>query len=99
MRTTCPRATRTGHPRADTGRLAVTARAIRWRHTVPRDVLAGVSVAMVGIPQSLAYADLAGMPPVVGLYSGAIPPIAAAVFASSPYLQTGPVAVTSLVTV
>lgn len=65
---------------------------------VGRDVVAGVSVAMVGIPQSLAYAELAGMHPVVGLYAGAVPPIAAALVASSPYLQTGPVAITSLLT-
>ncbi|MDN5747279.1 MAG: STAS domain-containing protein [Pseudonocardia sp.] len=70
---------------------------IRWR-TIPRDVVAGVSVAMIGIPQSLAYAELAGMPPVVGLYAGALPPLLAALFASSPYLQTGPVAITSLLT-
>jgi SulP family sulfate permease len=69
-----------------------------WLRSAPRDVVAGVSVAMVGIPQSLAYADLAGMPPIVGLYAGAVPPILAAVFASSPYLQTGPVAITSLLT-
>ena len=69
---------------------------LTWRRSAARDVLAGVSVAMVGVPQSLAYADLAGMPPVVGLYAGAIPPIAAALFASSPYLQTGPVAITAL---
>lgn len=62
------------------------------------DVIAGVSVAMVGVPQSLAYAELAGMPPVVGLYSGALPPLLAALVASSPYLQTGPVAITSLLT-
>ncbi|MPY77314.1 MAG: STAS domain-containing protein [Actinophytocola sp.] len=55
-------------------------------------------MAMIGIPQSLAYADLAGMPPIVGLYAGALPPIIAALFASSPYLQTGPVAITSLLT-
>jgi SulP family sulfate permease len=61
-------------------------------------VLAGLSVAMVGIPQSLAYAELAGMPPVVGLYAGALPPLVAAIFASSPYLQTGPVAITALLT-
>lgn len=53
---------------------------------------------MVGIPQSLAYADLAGMPPIVGLYAGAVPPVIAAIFASSPYLQTGPVAITALLT-
>jgi SulP family sulfate permease len=63
-----------------------------------RDTVAGISVAMVGVPQSLAYAELAGMDPIVGLYAGAIPPIAAAVFASSPYLQTGPVAITALLT-
>lgn len=53
---------------------------------------------MVGIPQSLAYAELAGMPPLTGLYAGALPPLVAAFFASSPYLQTGPVAVTALLT-
>ena len=62
------------------------------------DVVAGASVALVLIPQSLAYAQLAGMPPHHGLYAAALPPIAAAFFASSPYLQTGPVAVTSLLT-
>src|SRR4030095_11754017 len=60
------------------------------------DVIAGASVAFVLIPQSLAYADLAGMPAAHGLYASALPPIAAALCASSPYLQTGPVAMTSL---
>lgn len=63
---------------------------------MPADVLAGVSVALVLIPQSLAYAQLAGMPAYRGLYAAILPPIAAALFASSPYLQTGPVALTSL---
>lgn len=62
------------------------------------DLFGGLSVAMVVVPQSLAYADLAGMPPVVGLYASAAPPILAALFASSPYLQTGPVAITALLT-
>jgi SulP family sulfate permease len=53
---------------------------------------------MVILPQSLAYAELAGMPPIVGLYAAAVPLIAAAVFASSPYLGTGPVAITALLT-
>ncbi|MFF5992388.1 SulP family inorganic anion transporter [Prauserella flavalba] len=66
--------------------------------TLVYDAVAGVSVAMVGIPQSLAYAELAGMPPVAGLYAGALPPVLAAIFASSPYLQTGPVAITALLT-
>ena len=62
------------------------------------DVVAGVSVALVLIPQALAYAQLAGMPPHTGLYAAALAPIAAAFFASSPYLQTGPVALTALLT-
>jgi len=53
---------------------------------------------MVLIPQSLAYAELAGLPAHTGLYVAAFAPIAAAFFASSPWLQTGPVALTSLLT-
>ncbi len=60
------------------------------------DLIAGLSVALVLVPQSMAYAELAGMPPHYGLYASAIPLILAAFFASSPYLQTGPVALTSL---
>jgi SulP family sulfate permease len=55
-------------------------------------------VALVLIPQSLAYAELAGLPAHHGLYAAALAPIAAAFFASSPWLQTGPVALTSLLT-
>ena len=62
------------------------------------DVVAGLSVASVLIPQAVAYAALAGMPPQHGLYAAALPPLAAAAFASSRYLQTGPVAITSLLT-
>ena len=73
----------------------------RWadfeRPVLP-DLVAGLSVALVLIPQSLAYASLAGLPPVFGLYASVLPPILAAFFASSRYLQTGPVAVTSLLT-
>ncbi|MBC9890407.1 MAG: STAS domain-containing protein, partial [Opitutae bacterium] len=62
----------------------------------PGDVLAGVTVALVVIPQSIAYADLAGMPPYTGLLAAALPAITASFFSSSPYLQTGPVALTSI---
>lgn len=62
------------------------------------DVIAGLSVALILIPQSMAYAELAGLPPHHGLYAATIPPIAAAFLASSPYLQTGPVALTGLLT-
>lgn len=62
------------------------------------DAVAGLSVAFILIPQSLAYAEIAGVPAYVGLYAAALPPLAAAFFASSPYLQTGPVAMTALLT-
>ena len=62
------------------------------------DLIGGVSVALVLIPQSLAYASLAGVPAFVGLYASAFPLLVFALVASSPYLQTGPVALTSLLT-
>jgi SulP family sulfate permease len=68
------------------------------RAALARDAVAGITVALVLIPQALAYAGVAGMPPIGGLYAAALPPLAAALFASSPYLQTGPVALTSLLT-
>lgn len=55
-------------------------------------------MALVLVPQSLAYAQLAGMPAVTGLYAAAIPPLVAACWASSRYLQTGPTALTALLT-
>lgn len=62
------------------------------------DLIAGISVALVLIPQSLAYAEIAGLPIYIGLYAGALPPIAMSFFTSSRYLQTGPAATTSLLT-
>lgn len=62
------------------------------------DLVAGASVAMVLIPQSVAYASLAGMPAQIGLFASALPLIVFSLFASSPYLQSGPTAVTSLLT-
>lgn len=62
------------------------------------DVVAGVSVALVLVPQAMAYATIAGLEPVHGLYAAAVAPLAGALVGSSPYLQTGPVAVTSLLT-
>ena len=61
------------------------------------DLIAGVSVALIGVPQSLAYAELAGVPPQYGLFALAVPALLAAPFASSHYLQTGPVALTALI--
>ena len=63
-----------------------------------RDFLAGFGVGLVLIPQAMAYAELAGLPSRHGLFAAAVAPIGAAFFASSPYLQTGPVALTALLT-
>ncbi|GAB6098001.1 hypothetical protein JCM14469_42550 [Desulfatiferula olefinivorans] len=60
------------------------------------DVLAGITVAMVLIPQSMAYAQLAGLPAYYGLYAAFLPPMVASLFGSSRQLATGPVAVVSL---
>lgn len=62
------------------------------------DTVAGLTVVLVLIPQGIAYAELAGMPPHRGLFAAALPPLLAGFFGSSPYLQTGPVALTSLLT-
>lgn len=62
------------------------------------DLLAGITVSLVAIPQSLAYARLAGVPAYYGLYAALIPTIVGAVFGSSRQLSTGPVAMTSLLT-
>jgi SulP family sulfate permease len=63
-----------------------------------RDLLAGTSVALVLVPQALAYAELAGVNAVVGLIAAGLPLVIAAPMASSPYLQTGPTAMISLLT-
>ncbi len=63
-----------------------------------RDAIAGGTVALVLIPQSLAYAKLAGLPLQYGLYASLLPPVVAALFGSSRQLCTGPVAVASLLT-
>lgn len=60
------------------------------------DAVAAVTVALVLVPQSLAYAELAGVPAVNGLYTAAVAALAAGLIGSSPYLQTGPTALTSL---
>jgi SulP family sulfate permease len=62
------------------------------------DIFAGLTVALVLIPQSLAYAELAGLPSYYGLYASFLPPLVAALFGSSRQLATGPVAVVSLLT-
>ena len=62
------------------------------------DGIAGITVALVLIPQSMAYAQLAGLPPYYGLYASFLPPMIASLFGSSRQLATGPVAIVSLMT-
>ena len=62
------------------------------------DAISGLTVALVLIPQSMAYAQLAGLPPYYGLYASFLPPMIAALFGSSRQLATGPVAIVSLMT-
>jgi SulP family sulfate permease len=68
------------------------------KESLRADILAGVTVSLVAIPQSLAYAQLAGVPPIYGLYAALIPTVVGALVGSSGILSTGPVAMTSLLT-
>ena len=63
-----------------------------------QDVIAGITVALVLIPQSMAYAQLAGLPAYYGLYAAFLPGIIGALWGSSHHLASGPTAVTSLLT-
>jgi len=71
---------------------------LRDMETLKVDLLAGLTVALVLVPQSMAYAQLAGLPAYYGLYASFLPPMIAAIFGSSRQLATGPVAVVSLMT-
>ncbi|MFA7267928.1 MAG: SulP family inorganic anion transporter [Sterolibacterium sp.] len=62
------------------------------------DFIAGLTVALVLVPQSMAYAQLAGMPAYFGLYAAFLPVMVGALWGSSNQLGTGPVAVASLLT-
>ncbi|MBT2969698.1 MAG: sulfate permease [Candidatus Thiodiazotropha sp. (ex Ctena orbiculata)] len=71
---------------------------LKDKETVRADIIAGITVALVLVPQSMAYAQLAGLPVYYGLYASFLPPMVAAFFGSSRQLATGPVAVVSLMT-
>ncbi|HEY9150969.1 MAG TPA: SulP family inorganic anion transporter [Gammaproteobacteria bacterium] len=60
------------------------------------DLVAGITVAMILVPQSMAYATLAGLPVVYGLYASFLPVIIASLWGASRFLHTGPVAMLSL---
>jgi SulP family sulfate permease len=66
------------------------------RAEVRADVVAGITVALVLVPQSMAYAQLAGLPAHYGLYTAFLPVLVAGLWGSSGQLATGPVAVVSL---
>ena len=68
------------------------------RQTLGSDLVAAMIVTIMLIPQSLAYALLAGLPPEMGLYASILPLIAYAIFGTSRTLSVGPVAVVSLMT-
>ncbi|WP_321284931.1 sulfate permease [uncultured Vibrio sp.] len=68
------------------------------RHDATKDSLAAVIVTLMLIPQSLAYAMVAGLPPVTGLYASILPLIAYTILGTSKTLAVGPVAVVSLMT-
>jgi len=68
------------------------------RDTLVSDLVAALIVTIMLIPQSLAYASLAGLPPEVGLYASIVPLLMYAMLGSSRVLAVGPVAVVSLMT-
>ncbi len=75
---------------------------LSWRHRVDRrslraDALAGLVGAVVVVPQGIAFATLAGLPPEYGLYCAMVPAIVAALFGSSWHLVSGPTNAISLV--
>jgi len=68
------------------------------RSDLRSDVAAGLTIAAMLIPQGMAYALLAGLPPEIGLYASTLPVLAYAVFGTSRQLAVGPVAIVSLLT-
>jgi SulP family sulfate permease len=66
------------------------------RESFGSDVVAGVITATLLIPQAMAYSQLAGLPPQIGLYASMLPPVLYALFGSSTTLAVGPVAVASI---
>ncbi|QBE66956.1 SulP family inorganic anion transporter [Pseudoduganella lutea] len=68
------------------------------RAALPGDIGAGIVVAMMLVPQGMAYALVAGLPPVAGLYASILPPLVYALFGSSMTQSVGPMAIVSLMT-
>ncbi|WP_026355059.1 SulP family inorganic anion transporter [Massilia niastensis] len=68
------------------------------RAMLPGDISAGIVVAMMMIPQGMAYALVAGLPPVAGIYASIVPPLLYALFGTSGTQSVGPMAIVSLMT-
>ena len=68
------------------------------RDMLPGDISAGIVVAMMMIPQGMAYALVAGLPPVAGIYASIVPPLLYALFGTSSTQSVGPMAIISLMT-
>ncbi|MFP3873084.1 MAG: SulP family inorganic anion transporter [Thiohalophilus sp.] len=67
------------------------------RHTLKADLLAGLTGAVIVLPQGVAFATIAGLPPQYGLYTAMVTPIIAALFGSSRHLVSGPTTAISIV--
>jgi SulP family sulfate permease len=67
------------------------------RATLRQDLIAGLTGAIVVLPQGVAFATIAGMPPEYGLYAGMLPAVIAALFGSSWHLVSGPTTAASIV--
>ncbi|KAF9377365.1 hypothetical protein CPC16_011862 [Podila verticillata] len=67
-----------------------------WRANLAEDLFAGISISVVVIPQSMAYAMLASLPPVYGLYTSLVPTTIYAILGTSRHMSTGTFAITSL---
>ncbi|MEU6024541.1 sulfate permease [Micromonospora sp. NPDC047134] len=91
------------YPRQDHTGLARVVPLIGWlrhydRNILRHDLVAGLTVAVMLVPQSMAYAPLAGMPAVTGLYASIVPLVVYALLGTSGSLAVGPVAITALMT-
>jgi len=67
------------------------------RQFISGDILAGTTVGIMLIPQCMAYAMLAGLPPQIGLYASLLPMLFYVAWGTSPYLSVAPVAITSII--
>jgi len=85
-----------------TEKLAIFFPFLRWlplvnRDTLKRDFMAGLTGAIIVLPQGIAFATIAGLPPEYGLYTAMVTPIIAALFGSSRHLISGPTTAISIV--